>query len=471
MSWRRKINPRLARASKSGSSSNERGEVALPIGALFMVLVLGLALIGVGYGLWFKVLTIEGTVVTGEVHAAFEAAFTDDDGEVNDPEKDSNDVGNCPIGGRDISSCDPAASGRDPKPRYEKDVGWCGARVDGEDNNVGHVNIRNGYPSYFCTAWFDVLNDGSIPVKVASVTINGTPVTPSVATPFDLDGDGNADVDLHVSEIQLCQQIEPDETVQMDIDQHVRQEAAQNATFEYTVEVQLNQFNETACGLLFIGSDTEEFEPDVTPPDRLGVASVQGSTAVAVNILETEFDLNGLAPSGVGTLFSGDPFSSAHNEISTSGTLLNSVTGPLDTECCNEDLAFDGMHVWRADFNEGPLFQYLPDGTPVNTYDQRDVVGATFVEGTLWITKWAGRQVGPFDPATNTFTARIDTETNAGGLAYDAASQILWVGRQGGFVEAYDLSDPLNPELIDGSAFQPFGDMPDTIDGLAFFGN
>ena len=224
---------------------------------------------------------------------------------------------------------------------------------------------------------------------------------------------------------------------------------------------------EPASGKLFAASDTEEFH-GLTPPDRLAVMEMDGAAVLSTSIVETTFDLNGLAPAGPGTLFSGDPRSSAHNELTFDGQLVSSTIGPLDPDCCNEDLAFDGTYVWRADWSEGPLFQYLPDGTPVASYSQTDVVGATFVGSTLWITKWSGRQVGTFDPASNTFTPKFSTPTNAGGLAYDSENDILWVGRQGGIVEGWDVA---TLTVIPGSAFKPFGDIPDTIDGLAFSGD
>jgi hypothetical protein len=243
----------------------------IPVGALFMIIVLALASLGVGYGLWSKTLTITGEIETGDVHALFVDAFTDDDDFVDDTEKDSLDKDDCPDVGMvdDYSqpinqlkdgedngrtSCDPAASGRDPKPRLDKDVARCDARVDPEDSNKAEVKKSNVYPGYFCTAWFDFINDGSIPVKIQSVKINGESVWPSVTTPFDLDGDKLADVEIHVSEIKVCQQIEPNELVQMDIDQHVLQEAPQDATLGYTVEVQLNQWNEACRVLLYYGN-------------------------------------------------------------------------------------------------------------------------------------------------------------------------------------------------------------------------
>jgi hypothetical protein len=81
----------------------------------------------------------------------------------------------------------------------------------------------------------------------------------------------------------------------------------------------------------------------------------------------------------------------------------------------------------------------------------------------IWITKWIPRQVGTWDPATNTFTPRFTTPNRAGGLAWDSAKKVLWVGLLGGTVVPYRLNGtPYN------AGFQPFGPIGDTIDGLEF---
>ncbi len=43
----------------------------LPVGTMFLVLVIALAFLGVGYALWSETLTISGTVTTGEVDVEF----------------------------------------------------------------------------------------------------------------------------------------------------------------------------------------------------------------------------------------------------------------------------------------------------------------------------------------------------------------------------------------------------------------
>ena len=223
---------------------------SLPLGVLVMLLVLALASLGVGYGLWSKILTINGTVKTGTVNAVFVKAFTDDDDVMDDPLKDSLDLDDCrDVGGVDrdgdgLTSCDPAESGVDPKRRYLKDVARCDAGIDPDDKQFGWIIKTNVYPSYYCTAWFEVHNNGTVPVKVAGATVGGVPIKPSVPTPFDLDGDGIPDVAIHLTGLDIGQQIDPCDTVQIDIDQHVLQGAPMGATLSYKVEIDLHQWNE-----------------------------------------------------------------------------------------------------------------------------------------------------------------------------------------------------------------------------------
>jgi hypothetical protein len=216
----------------------------IPVGVLFMILILALASLGVGYGLWRADLSVTGFVHTGDVDAVFSRTFTDDDNVVNMSAYDSLDTGDCPVSVAGETSCDPAASGHDPKPHYDKDVSECFSAVT-TDAHKGEVRITNGYPSYYCTAFFFITNTGSVPVKIVSTTINGVPVLPSETTEFNLAGDSDNDLSIHLTDIEICQQIDPEDTVLMDIDQHVLQGAPQGVDMEYTVEVQLNQWNES----------------------------------------------------------------------------------------------------------------------------------------------------------------------------------------------------------------------------------
>ena len=250
------------------------------IGGLVMLLVVALAAIGIGVALWSKVLTIQGVVRTGSVNAEFIEVFTDDDDAVDNAQKDGQDTGDCPItigpespplipempefpDKRTVpgTSCDPAATGRDPKAHYDKDVGRCDAMAlpDGRDNEpqpgsqAAAVALSNVYPSYHCTAWFDVRNNGTVPVLLHSVTIQGKPAIPcesGASTVYDLDGDTQPDIEICVSELPVCPtgecepQIDPRDVFQFNLDIHVLQTAPQDSVLTFTAEACLHQWNE-----------------------------------------------------------------------------------------------------------------------------------------------------------------------------------------------------------------------------------
>src|SRR6185436_3792425 len=92
-------------------------------------------------------------------------------------------------------------------------------------------------------------------------------------------------------------------------------------------------------------------------------------------------------------------------------------------------------------------------------------VGMANVAGQVWISKWASRSVGSWNPITNIYTPVFSTPANAGAIAYDADNAILWVGMQGGLVVPYTLTG-----IALNGGFLPFGPMRYTIDGLTFLG-
>jgi len=227
-----------------------------------------------------------------------------------------------------------------------------------------------------------------------------------------------------------------------------------------------------ADGTLFFGTDAEEFN-GVTP-DRLGKAPTIGAVMGPVSIIPLHYPLNGIVNGG-GFLYAGDPGVFAGvpvpgmlRTIDYNGNLLTAIPAGLPSGCCNEEmLVAMGSEV----VGTGTLFHaHYPTniqlinpatGAVVISYPQNDVIGMARVGSDIWISKWGPRLVGKWNPATNTFTPVFSTLTNAGGLAYDAGSGVLWVGRQGGSVGPHNLTGALlGPEV------QPFGPIDDTIDGL-----
>jgi hypothetical protein len=129
------------------------------IGIVFMLLVMAVALTGMGYGLWAQTLTISETVNTGSVSLEYTLAFTNDDGIPTDPSFDADD-NDGPIQIFDFnatsSSADPLESGpfvgspNSTTTRYHKDMGRCEAAVSLPDSAT--LTKTNVYPSYHCTA-------------------------------------------------------------------------------------------------------------------------------------------------------------------------------------------------------------------------------------------------------------------------------------------------------------------------------
>ncbi|MDI9646540.1 MAG: TasA family protein [Archaeoglobales archaeon] len=101
-------------------------------GAMFVVLLVALGLVGATYAVWTDTVKVSGTVSTG----TFDVKFTD-------------------------VECD------------EVDYATIGAYVDG-DNAV--VNIQNAYPGLEVSCTFTVENAGTVPAKAISLSYTPNPL-------------------------------------------------------------------------------------------------------------------------------------------------------------------------------------------------------------------------------------------------------------------------------------------------------
>jgi hypothetical protein len=102
-----------------------------------MTLVVALAAVGVGYGLWSKTLFIQGSVSAGDLNAVFLSAFTDDDGAVINAEKEGQDTGP-----------DPMAPGPNPA-RIADNLASCTAAVATAEQDLdAEVGIRDRHPQH-----------------------------------------------------------------------------------------------------------------------------------------------------------------------------------------------------------------------------------------------------------------------------------------------------------------------------------
>jgi hypothetical protein len=206
------------------------GRKALPVGTILIVLAILLATVGVGYGLWYKILKIEGTVHTGEVNAIFsieeidegDAGLVSDNGQNEDHEIEGKEVGECTV-----------------------------ELLDGEENpgpQLMRITMVNGYPSYSCFVNFNVQNVGSIPIKVDQPVL--THVDPGLTVDF-LTGNIGTEGCYYYEEnghavppVIPNPQLEPKEMIFCTIWAHVEQSAAQGATLTFTASIPTHQWNE-----------------------------------------------------------------------------------------------------------------------------------------------------------------------------------------------------------------------------------
>jgi len=203
-----------------------RGNLRPTILTMAVILTLALGTFGVGYGLWAKTLTIEGTVETGRVDARWDfmhcSEFYPWPGGGHDGEVEGKDVGKVFLD-------------------YLRDD--AGNIID---DQILVFTIENGYPSYAVDCEVEFLVEGSIPVKV-----RGTTIVPGM-------GLTNCTVVGDQTKTMSCDQLtgrfidnlggqfDPPDYGASSLKVHVEQPAEQNATYTFDVLVCMAQWNETA---------------------------------------------------------------------------------------------------------------------------------------------------------------------------------------------------------------------------------
>jgi hypothetical protein len=225
------------------------------------------------------------------------------------------------------------------------------------------------------------------------------------------------------------------------------------------------------AGTLFIGTDMEDFGggcPGCPAGmiDRIGKTTVTGANVNTSTILYLNQFLNGLGD-GAGFLYAGQAVTNHINEIDYNGNFIGpGVNAAIPAACCNEELQLVGNVLYHAHYStEIERLDPVTGAALAPPLPQGDVVGMANVAGQVWISKWGARTVGRWDPITNVYTPVFSTPNNAGGIAFDPDSNILWVGMLGGLVVPYTLTGT----ALNGG-FLPFGAIGDTIDGLTFLG-
>ena len=205
---------------------------ALALTAVF--LMIAMATMGVGYGLWSKILTVNGTVNTGNIGAAFSSVLCFDHSHTFSSDLTPTD----PFG--------PHPHGALMDVPELKDVSSTTAAINANPMIID-ITVNNAYPSNANDCEVEWTNFGSVPVFVELITINGTSTDANNNDlELELDGDPGDGPELWIQWINgLCTQVDPGQTLAGSLKWHTEQGATEGATYQWQMEITLVQWNET----------------------------------------------------------------------------------------------------------------------------------------------------------------------------------------------------------------------------------
>jgi hypothetical protein len=138
------------------------------IGLIAIVVVLALGIIGVGYAAWSQSITVSGTANVGSFGVKFENAASNDAGTANDPSS----AGAWTFSGTGVPPY--TWSGTNLSQNVASTTGVITSVT--KTNDTLTITLTNAYPGYYGSIAADVLNTGSVPVKM---TVVQSAVTPS----------------------------------------------------------------------------------------------------------------------------------------------------------------------------------------------------------------------------------------------------------------------------------------------------
>jgi hypothetical protein len=239
----------------SKEDAMKRGLV--PGGAVFLGLIVSLAALGVGYGLFSDTLRINGAVVTGSVNAGFSLHELDeglargvaggptDNGVNEDREAGGLDVAECYARPLAVTAADTAdVAPVDDDASLSEDV------ISLRPRDFLYVVVKNGYPSFNCYVDFDVHNAGNIPVKVSKPVLGPVP-DPRVMT----------------VEFQRCYedgvQVEPGKEVLCTLHLHIERGAQPNTLYRFGATICAWQWNTGNAVRCAIPTDIEPLPADL----------------------------------------------------------------------------------------------------------------------------------------------------------------------------------------------------------------
>ena len=208
------------------------------IGLIAMALVLALGALGVGFAAWTDTVTVDGDVDTGVLSWEFTVGnFLD----VHEPANYGGDF--------DTTNPDYTCNiGFDGGTFWtlDKDVSWGESSIS-QDGKTFYLTLHNVYPCNFNKFTFYVHNNGTLPLKVDHVVINGTTfdAIPCDIVYYDWDDNGQNDFEiLYGNNFGL--QLDPCEGMGVEFSMwfHTLQPCPQGQTFTFELSAVAVQWNE-----------------------------------------------------------------------------------------------------------------------------------------------------------------------------------------------------------------------------------
>ncbi|RLE86975.1 MAG: hypothetical protein DRN04_18790 [Thermoprotei archaeon] len=200
------------------------------------IFLLLLSMFSVAFAMWSETLRVNATVNTGEL-----------DWEFMEGTLIQLDTCDFPVNDYNASFL--------PQPgsqQLDKNVGCTDLELIDSDNDGDYdtlkITMHNVYPWYYEHIAFKVHNDGTIPLKIWRVIINGNiyhELNPGVIEGeyFDFDGDGKNDTLVWWGN-NFGVQLDPCESADISLDITILQDAHEGSTITFTIQVDAIQWNE-----------------------------------------------------------------------------------------------------------------------------------------------------------------------------------------------------------------------------------
>lgn len=219
------------------------------------------------------------------------------------------------------------------------------------------------------------------------------------------------------------------------------------------------------AGTLYLGSEGQQA--------ALGIFTTNGaSVSLQTAVATTGSPFNGVGEgAGLTGIVTRALNTSDFDTRTLAGGLVSSFAHPTPG-ALNEDFAGNGTDLWSANSNNPPTI-YKVDPSNGNTLETHvltgisQVVGLTFVGSQLWAGDFGAGTIGTVNTVGDTYTPVFNAFApgHTGGLAYDSANGVLWVG-------SFSLLRPYNTAGgVLGPDVDTSGVYPGFIDGLAFIDN